>query len=159
MNKMKIFVTVGNGKFEKLVKKIDELVGSKQLKAEVTIQKGNGSYEPKNCKFFDFAPNLKEYEKAADILISHGGPGTIFEILDLKKPLIGVPNVERTDPMHQVEYLRAISETGSLILCEDIDNILEYIKKASTYKFKPYERPECRMQEVINEFIGKNVEE
>ncbi|MBW3003729.1 hypothetical protein KY337_04140 [Candidatus Woesearchaeota archaeon] len=154
---MKIFVTVGNGKFEKLVKKIDELVGSGRLKDEVVMQIGRGDYKPQHCKFFDFAPSLAKYETAADIVISHGGPGCIFEILDMRKRLIGVPNVERTDPMHQVEYLRAISNTGSLILCEDIDHILDYINKARTFKFKPYKRLECNMDKFINEFIETHV--
>lgn len=152
---MKIFVTVGNGKFEKLVRKVDELVGSGQLKADVTIQIGLGSYKPQNCKYFEFAPSLKKYESSSDLVISHGGPGCIFEIMDLHKPLIGVPNTQRTDPMHQVEFLRGIAETGSLLLCEDVDNILEFITKAKRFKFKHYERPECKMADVIYEFIEK----
>lgn len=154
---MKIFVTVGNGKFESLVRKIDDLVGSGKLKDEVVMQVGNGDYKPKNCEYFDFSASLTKYEKAADIVISHGGPGCIFEILDMHKKLIGVPNIDRTDPMHQVEYLRAIAETGSLLLCEDVDTILDFINKAKKFKFIPYKRADCSMDKVINEFIASHI--
>jgi len=156
---MKIFITVGNGKFEELVKKVDELLEKGLLKASVTVQTGTGTYIPKNCKHFDFAPSLKKYESEADIVISHGGPGCIFEILDMHKKLIGVPNTDRTDPMHQVEYLRAIAESGSLILCEDVDKILDFINQAKEYKFKPYVRPLCNMDKVVIDFIEGNVKE
>ena len=61
--------------------------------------------------------------------------------------------------MHQVEFLRAISETGSLVLCEDVDHILDCINKAERFSFKPYVRPDCWMDKVIIEFIEKNIED
>ena len=41
-----IFVTVGTGKFELLVREMDKIAS--KLKERVIIQIGNGDYEPKN---------------------------------------------------------------------------------------------------------------
>ena len=80
-----IFVTVGNGKFESLVKHLDHLKETNQINDKVIIQIGHGQYKPKHCEFFKFAPNLTNYYNKADIVIGHGGPGTVFEVLRLKK--------------------------------------------------------------------------
>lgn len=150
-----IFVTVGTGKFESLVKQLDELKEKGRIRQEVLIQIGNGEFLPKNCKYFRFAPNLDEHYDKADIIISHGGPGTVFEILDIKKKLIAVPNIDRTDPMHQVEYLREMAKTGSFLLCEDISQIGLIIEKIKKMNLKPYKKPKCDIHKVINDFMEK----
>ncbi len=85
-----IFITVGNGKFDPLVKEIDRLKAEGEIKEEVVIQLGHGAYKPKHCQWFTFEPSLERYYQKADLVISHGGPGIVFEVLRKKKPLIGI---------------------------------------------------------------------
>ena len=148
-----IFVTVGTGKFELLVKEVDKLVP--KLKEKVVAQIGSGKYTPKNCKWFRFAPNLKRYYKQANLIISHGGPGTVFEILDIGKPLIALANRNRTDAQHQAEFLRAISkESKALIYCRNISDLYKTIQKAKSTKLEKYKRPRCQIAKIIEEFIA-----
>jgi beta-1,4-N-acetylglucosaminyltransferase len=150
---MVIFVTVGTGKFESLVKEVDRI--APQLKEKITIQIGSGEYKPKNCKWFKFAPNLQKYYKQANLIIAHGGPGTVFEILDTGKKFIACANRDRTDPQHQVEFLEAISkESASLLYCENIQNLLSYIIKARKFKFKKYVKPRCWIGKEVENFIS-----
>jgi len=149
-----IFVTVGTGSFDELVKAVDELKAVGKIKEEIIIQIGSGKYTPKFCKWFRFAPSLGEYYKNASLIISHGGPGIVYEILDLGKPLIAVPNLKRTDPRHQVEFLEAVSESGSVIYCR-LEELEKTLKMAKTFKFKRYIRPECRIHEKIIRFLNK----
>lgn len=154
---MTLFVTVGNGKFDPLIKEIDRLVEEKKIDHDVIIQIGHGSYKPKNCHWFTFAPSLQEYYRQADLVIGHGGPGTVFEVLRLKKPLIALPNRDRTDPRHQVEYLRAISkETAALLYCDKVQQISAVLEKAKNHKFTDYQPPECRMHEVVHDFLARD---
>ncbi len=121
---MILFVTVGTGKFDTLVEEIDKLVGAGKVKGKVVIQIGRGSYLPKNCEYFRFSDNLDKYYDSASLVISHGGPGTVFEILRKGKKLIAVPNRDRTDPMHQVEFLEGVSsESKALLYCDDYSKI------------------------------------
>ena len=76
-----IFVTVGNGKFDPLVQELDRLKEEGKIKENIIIQLGHGSYRPKYCEWVEFAPSLERYYQQADLIISHGGPGTVFEIL------------------------------------------------------------------------------
>jgi UDP-N-acetylglucosamine transferase subunit ALG13 len=149
-----LFVTIGNGKFEPLIKEIDRLKEKGIIKDKVIIQLGHGTYKPQHCKWFTFEPNLKKYYDQADLIISHGGPGTVFEILRKKKKLIAIPNRDRTDPNHQVEYLKAIAkETTALIYCDDVKLLAECIHKIKKHEFKFYKMPQCKINKTINEFL------
>jgi len=150
----KVFFQVGNGKFEAAVKELDRLVGEKKLKAEVTIQLGLGDYKPKHCKWFKFESPLTKYHEWADLIISHGGPGSVFEVLRMEKKLIALPNRNRTDPNHQVEYLRAMDkETDSFIYCDRVDLLEDCLNRTKTHKFTKYVPSGCKMNEVIGQFL------
>lgn len=149
-----IFVTVGNGKFDLLVKETDRLKAEGKIKEKVVIQLGHGAYKPKHCQWFTFKPSLENYYKKANLIISHGGPGIVFEVLRKKKPLITIPNRNRTDPRHQVEYLKAMAqETEAMIYCDRIELLEKALKKAKIHKFKEYKQPGCSIHKVINRFL------
>jgi beta-1,4-N-acetylglucosaminyltransferase len=149
-----IFITVGNGKFDLLIREIDRLKGEKKIKEVVVIQLGHGKYKPKHCQWFTFKQSLEEYYQKANIIISHGGPGIVFEVLRKKKPLIAIPNRDRTDPRHQVEYLRAMAqETKAMIYCDKIELLESCLKEAKTHKFETYKTPKCHIHEVINKSL------
>jgi beta-1,4-N-acetylglucosaminyltransferase len=145
-----IFVTVGTGKFELLVKEIDKIAS--KLGERVIIQVGKGKYEPKNCEFFRFSKNLERYYKKASIVIAHGGAGTTYELLKIRKKLISMANLDRTDT-HQQEILRALSEENYLIWCKNSSELFDYIKKVKNFKFKKYKVPECKIHEKIKSFL------
>jgi beta-1,4-N-acetylglucosaminyltransferase len=149
-----IFVTVGTGKFEALVKEIDKI--AVKLKDKIVIQIGSGNYIPKNCKWFKFAPNLQKYYKEANLIIAHGGPGTVFEILDTGKKFIACANRDRTDPRHQVEFLENISkETKSLIYCPNISDLFKTIQISKKTKFEKYKKPKSWMNKTVEKFINE----
>ena len=150
-----LFVTVGNGKFDSLVREVDRLAGEGIVR-NVVIQLGHGEYKPKNCQWFAFAPSLNEYYEWADLVIGHGGPGTVFEILRRRKKLIAVPNRNRTDPRHQVEYLQAMAqETSGMIYCGQVSDLMFCLEKAKKHEFTIYEKPECQMNEVVEKFLRR----
>jgi beta-1,4-N-acetylglucosaminyltransferase len=151
-----VFVTVGNGNFDPLIKEIDRLKAEGKLPGEVTIQIGHGKYQPKHCEFFKFAPTLQPYYEKATLVISHGGPGTVFEILRKKLPLIALANKDRTDPRHQVEFLEAISaQSNGLIYCPSVQKLKQFLNIAEEHEFIDYQKPECTIHELINDYLDK----
>ncbi len=149
-----IFVTVGNGKFDPLVMELDRLKGEGIVKQKIVIQLGHGDYKPKHCQWFTFDPDLNKYYSSADVVICHGGPGTVFEILRQRKKVIALPNRDRTDPRHQVEYLEAMAkETAALLYCEKVELLAETLRKAETHQFTQYQQPTCTMHKVVTQFL------
>lgn len=146
-----IFVTVGTGKFDLLIKEIDKIAPI--LKEKIVMQIGNGFYEPKNCEFFRYARSLERYYKRARLVIAHGGAGTTYELLRMNKKIVSMANLDRTDP-HQQEILGALSEQNHLIWCKNPSELVNCIKKAKKFKFKKYKTPKCEIAEKILVFLN-----
>ena len=75
-----IFVTVGSTDFDALIRCMDEI--GARLGEEMTMQIGSGAYSPQHAaRVFRYAPSLEAYYDQADIVVSHGGLGTVVEAL------------------------------------------------------------------------------
>src|SRR5512137_1448858 len=115
-----IFVTVGTTDFDALSTHMDELAPT--LNEEVVIQTGRGTYAPRHARHFRFAPSLDDYYRQARLVVSHGGLGTLVEVLRLGKPLIGVSNPDRFD-LHQNDLLGELEQGGYLLWCRDLASL------------------------------------
>jgi beta-1,4-N-acetylglucosaminyltransferase len=145
-----IFVTVGTGKFDDLIKEVDSI--APHLNEKIIMQIGNGEYLPKNCNYFRFSKSLEQWYKKSWLVIAHGGAGTTFELLKKQMKLISVANIDRTDT-HQEDILRALSEKKNLFWCKNIKEIRKNIISAKKFVFKQYRPPRCTIDEKINAFI------
>ncbi len=141
-----ILVTVGTERFDELVKRMDEI--ALELTEKVTIQIGKGKYEPKNCRHFRFVPDIDQYYEEADLIVTHGGAGTIFKLLGKNKKIIGISNPEKPG-QHQEDILKALSQQNYLIWCRDLKRLKESVKGAKKVKIKKYRKPECKIAEII----------
>ena len=77
-----IFITVGTHEqqFNRLVKEVDKLKESGVIKEDVFIQLGYSDYIPKNCEWKKMISydEMDNYIRNSRIVITHGGPGSIF---------------------------------------------------------------------------------
>lgn len=80
-----IFVCTGsrNYQFDRLIKKLDELIEGKIIEEQIFAQIGDGTYIPRNMQYKRFvdAEEYKNFQKQADIVITHGGTGSIVGAL------------------------------------------------------------------------------
>jgi beta-1,4-N-acetylglucosaminyltransferase len=150
-----IFVTVGTTDFDALAARMDELAPG--MEEEVIIQIGRGSYVPRAARHFRFAPALDDYYRRASLVVSHGGLGTVIEVLRSGKPLIGVSNPDRFD-LHQDDLLGELERGGFLLWCRDLVCLAGDIRRISGMHFARYHSPPCRIHEAITEFLqGKDM--
>lgn len=145
-----IFVTVGSTDFEALVAKMDELAPS--LGTEVMMQIGLGQYVPQHAGYFRFAPSLDGYYNEAELVVGHGGLGTIVEALERGKKLICVVNPLTYD-RHQEHLLRVFEEQGCLLWCRDMDQLGAAIQQAKGARFSRYQPPDCHIHEIIADYL------
>lgn len=145
-----IFVTVGSTKFTDLIQRMDELAPS--LGDEVVMQIGNGPYNPKNVKFFRYAASLDSYYDQADLIVAHGGLGTIVEVLERGKKLVCVVNPTTMD-LHQEHLLDIYAQKNYLLWCKDLGQLAVAIQQARNMQFARYQSPECHIHEVIKDYL------
>lgn len=147
---MRILVVVGSGEFDELVEQVDRLRRPEHI---FTLQIGLGTCEPRRHPWFRFTDDLAPFYQEADLVISHGGMGTILECLQAGKKLIAVPNLHRKDH-HQLEIVHELARQGHLLCCPEPLQIGSFVDRAGEYPFVPYVRPRCEIAQAIHEFIG-----
>ena len=119
-----IFVTVGTHEqpFNRLIQKINELVRDGEIEDDVFMQIGYSTYEPKYTKWEKVIgyDTMERCMNEASTIITHGGPSTYIQVLQLGKIPIVVPR--------QIWVSKQVVKKGySLILYEDVEDILENI--------------------------------
>lgn len=145
-----IFVTVGTTDFDDLVRRIDDLAPT--LGEEVICQIGTGLYTPRHCQYFRLAPSLDDYLYRARLIVSHGGLGTVMEVLRCGKPLVGVSNPDRPD-RHQDDLLSTFAARNCILWCRSLDDLPSYIARANTTRFATYTEPPCQIHTVIEHYL------
>ena len=151
-----IFVTVGTTyAFDELVREVDEF--ARRSGEEVIIQLGNTSYQPKNCKYFIFKKDISRYLSAAEIIITHGGAGTLFELLTMGKKIVALENLQVIDK-HQSDILGKLESESHIIWCKRPSDIEKCLRLARKKNFRKYSSPECRIPDVIKEFLNNGAQ-
>ena len=151
-----VFVTIGSTNADTIIREIDEV--APHFCQSTTVQIGSGRYKPKNCRFFRFAPSLKPYYEAATVVIGHGGVGTVFELLRMHVPFIGVNNPELRD-LHQLELLNYLSRRRYILLWENNVDLPSLVRSAQAFKFREYIEPPFTMLNNIDNFLVKRKSE
>lgn len=141
-----IFVAVGGGPFygfNRLVEEMDRI--AKELRDEITIQRGCSIYEPKHARFFDFLPFNKylEFYKNADIVVGHAGAGTVLLSRIFQKPAIIVPRSHKNGEIfdgHQIEMGKKLLQRPGIKVVFDISKLNDAISEAKASQKKNFER-------------------
>jgi beta-1,4-N-acetylglucosaminyltransferase len=149
---MKILVTVGTTIFDSLIKFIDEKFHKNEY--EIIFQISEGKYTPKNFSYFRYSENIDFYYENCDVVITHAGAGSVYRLLELKKKIIIIPNIERVDK-HQVEIAEYMNENGHALMCSDINEINFYIDKIMNAELKFFKKEDFFVHFHIGEMIKK----
>ena len=94
-----IFVSLGTNdkSFERLLKVIDKEIEKGNIKDKVIVQSGYTKYSSDNMEIIDLM-SMSMFNKCiadCDILITHGGVGTILDGLKKGKKVIAFPRLSK----------------------------------------------------------------
>lgn len=138
-----IFVTVGTHEqgMERLFKELDRLIEEKEVQDEIFAQIGYSTYLPKNYRYKKMIgyDEMDEYVRKADIVITHGGPGSIFHPLQYGKIPIVVPrNPEFNEHVddHQILFAKRLENNKKILAIYNIENLNDVIKNYYIYSDK-----------------------
>lgn len=158
-----IFITVGSQKFQfdRLLIKMEELLNEKIITEEVFAQIGVSNYKPKNYQFKNFLERgeFNEMVDKCEILITHGGTGTIINAVKKRKKVIAIPRLKKYEEHvddHQIQLLQQFKELGMIEVCENLNDLGEIINTIKLREFKEYESNTNVIIESIEEFLSVN---
>lgn len=140
-----ILVTLGtqDKSFGRLLKALDKKIENGKITDKIVVQAGMTNYKSKNMEIYDFVAYDKfdELIDSCDILITHGGVGSIITGLKHNKKVIAAARLkefkEHTNN-HQLQIIENFSKAGYIIELDDFNLIDEKIEYAKKFKPKKY---------------------
>lgn len=157
-----ILVLLGtqNNNFNRLLEEIERLIDKKTITDEVIVQAGYTKYESNKMQIFDLIPReqLDKYQDDADIIITHGGVGSIVSSIEKGKKVIAVPRLHKYEEHvndHQKEIIELFNKKGYIIGLTDVSEVEEAIKQINDFKPVKYQHNNEKMLKIISEFIDK----
>lgn len=155
-----ILVMLGtqNNSFHRLLEEIDKLINNGVIQEKVIVQAGYTKYKSRNMEIFSLIPQeeLERYQRQANLIITHGGVGSIIGSLKLGKKVIAVPRLHKylehvND--HQKQIIENFSKNGYIIGVEDVSELEKAIEKVKTFEPKKYIANNEKMLSIIENFI------
>ena len=139
-----IFVTVGSQKFpfDRLIRKVDQMVREGMIEDEVFVQTGTSQYIPA-CPHQAFCgrEHFAKLMETCDILITHGGAGTMVDAVKLGKKAVAVPRLARYGEHvddHQMELAARFHGLNLLCACPDVEQLPEALLSVRDRSFAPF---------------------
>jgi UDP-N-acetylglucosamine transferase subunit ALG13 len=150
-----VLTGTGPGSFERLICPIDELARRQQW--EVFVQLGYTPFEPKWCRFERFVEKhrLRQMISKAELVVTHGGFGSMRDALSFGKPVVAVPrrvNFGEVQDDHQMELVDELEKKGLVIKVNDVTGLEQAIEEART--FVPGTLPQSMIPQLIGDFIN-----
>lgn len=157
-----ILVTLGtqDKPFTRLLDAIQREIDNGNIKDKVVVQAGCTKYDTKDMEIFDLIP-LEDFDKLmgeCDLLITHGGVGSIITGLKKDKKVIAVPRLAKYGEHindHQKQIIEKFDEAGNIIGVSDLDNLSKYLKKVKKFKPKKYKSNTNNMIKLVEKLIDE----
>ncbi len=157
-----ILVMLGtqNNSFHRLLEEIDKLIQKNIIKDEVVVQAGYTKYKSDSMKIFDLISKeeLDKLQEKADLIITHGGVGSIITSLNKGKKVIAVARRHEYDEHvnnHQEEIVETFNQKGYIVGIKNVEDLENAIIRINKFEPKKYEHDNSKMLKIIEGFIEK----
>ncbi len=154
-----IFVSLGtqDKSFTRLLKAIDKNINEGNIKDKVVVQAGCTKYKSDKMEIHDLMSmeEFANYIEKCDLLITHGGVGTILDGLKHQKKILAFPRLrEYAEHVnnHQQEIIKEFYENG-YILTGDIKDLSSLLKQLEDFTPKKYKSNNYKFNKIISNYI------
>jgi len=158
-----IFVTLGtqDKSFKRLLQNIDECINKGIIKDRVIVQAGYTKYNSEKMEIFDLLDkdDFDKYIDECDLLITHGGVGSILTGLKCNKKVIACPRLYKYNEHmndHQKQIVDRFSEMNYIRAYNEGDDLGKIISSINKFKPKKYISNTDNMIKIIKNYIDMN---
>ena len=158
-----ILVLLGtqNNSFHRLLEEIQKNINNGTIKEKVVVQEGYTKFQSKDMEIHTQVPKdkLQELIKKADLIITHGGVGSIISAITEGKKVIAVPRLKKYNEHvndHQLDIIDSFNEKRYIIGIHEVEELEEALKKVPEFKPQKYIQNTRKIIKIIEEFIDNN---
>lgn len=161
-----ILVLLGtqNNSFHRLLEEIEKNIENGNINEEVVIQAGYTKFESQTKKqqvtVFNTIPKneLDNLIEKANLVISHGGVGSMVTANQKGKKVIAVPRHKKYHEHvndHQVETIQIFAKRGYVMPLNDVQELAKALKEVKDFNPTIYKKDEkSNIIQIIEKFIG-----
>ena len=157
-----ILVLLGtqNNSFHRLLEEVEKNIKDGTIKEEVIVQAGYTKFQSHRMRIIDLMSKeqLQEFQDEANLIITHGGVGSIISSIEKGKKVIAVPRMHEYGEHvnnHQKEIVKDFNDKGYIIGIEKVEDLKQAIIKSKEFEPKKYQPNNEKMLKIIEEFIDK----
>lgn len=159
-----ILVTLGtqDKQFYRILEALEDKLDKHLIDDEVIVQAGcSADFKSKHMKIFDLIPmdEFDEMIKKCDLLITHGGVGSIITGLKNNKKVIAAARLSKYNEHvndHQLQIIDNFSKEGYILKLDNFDDIDKLIKDSSKFEPKKFKSNTDNMINLIDREIEKS---
>lgn len=155
-----ILVTLGtqDKPFTRLLENIEEQIEKGNIKEEVIVQAGYTKFNSKYMKIFDLVDReeFADLINKCDLLITHGGVGSILTGLKNNKKVIVCPRLSKYGEHmndHQIQIVNNFAKEGYILEYLDGDDLATLLKEVKKFKPNKFKSNTKNMIFIIEKFI------
>lgn len=155
-----ILVVLGtqDKEFRRLLEAVDKEIEKGNIKDKVIVQAGQTKYESKNMEIFDLIP-APEFDKLldkADIVITHGGAGSILSAIKKGKKIIAAARLSKYKEHHndhQRQIIKEFADQGYILELKDFNKLGKMLEKVKSFKPKKFVSNTNNMVKLLENYI------
>ena len=155
-----ILVVLGtqDKQFTRLLNAVDKEIKNGTIKDKVVVQAGQTKYESNNMEIFDLvsAPEFDKLMEDANLIITHGGAGSILGAIKKGKKVIAVPRLAKYKEHHndhQKQIVGEFAKEGYILELDDMNDLGKLIKEIKKFKPKKFVSNTNNMIKLIENYI------
>lgn len=147
-----------NNNFIRLLEEVEKNIDNGNIKGKVVVQAGYTKFYSNKMIIYNFV-SPQEMEKLVnetDLVISHGGVGSILQCVKKGKIVIGVPRQKKYKEHvnnHQKQLIKSFNDQGYIIGINDVGDLEKALERSKTFIPKKYESNTDSIIDAIQEFI------
>ena len=157
-----ILVLLGtqNNSFHRLLQEVENNIKNGTINEEVIVQAGYTKYQSHKMRVIDLISKeqLEKFQDEANLIITHGGVGSIITSIKKRKKVIAVPRMHEYGEHvnnHQIDIVQNFDKQGYIIGIEKVEDLKDAIIKSKEFEPKKYEHNNEKMLTIIEDFINK----
>lgn len=147
--------------FLRLLNEIEALKRSGAIQDDIFVQKGHTPFSSSLMTVKDFVSydEMNRLYDESDLIITHGGTGSIVTGLKKGKKVIAVARLQKFgehNDDHQREIIEEFVKAQYLLEWEDGTPLLEVIEQARTFEPMPFVAGRDKILDLLRDFINRS---
>lgn len=150
-----------NNSFVRLLEQVENCINIGLIKEEVIVQAGYTNYHSNKMKILDFVSfsQLKELINKADLIITHGGVGSIIASIKSGKKVIAVARLKKYKEHvndHQLQIVKNFNDKNYIVGLEDASLLKTALENINNFVPKKYISNTQNILDIISNYIDNN---